>query len=377
MVKVDKAVKLAADEFAEVYGQTNGHHPKLRTLVKASTIPAEPVDWFMRGRIPFSMLTLVAGDPGQGKSVMCREFVAMATQGRDHPLWDMQTKEPLTAIWLTKEESIKHALIPNLITAGADMDRVLIPRPEDDDDPDLQELLFDSTGLADIERWLSETGARLLIIDPLMGYLEAGTKANDNLTVRIILQRLIKICERHNCALLGIVHLNKNAKGTPLQRVAGAGAWVQLSRAVLFLGCDPDDKETKAVEEVKHSLAAKRPPVGYEVSEEGQMVWLTESSLTADRMCEEKDRPTGNSHTKNEECKEWLEAELQYGAHLVSALIERADNAGYSKSLVYKVADRVAKSKANQPTEGRGRGPAWWAGPSYDWSRHEWPDPFA
>lgn len=358
----------------EVSPHTNGHSHILRRLVKASTIPAEPVPWLFRGRVPYSMLTLMAGDPGQGKSVMCRTFVAMATRGKGHPLWDMVPTEPQTVIWLTKEESVKHALIPNLITCGADMDRVLIPSPEDDENPELQELLFDSVGLADLERWLEETGAKIIVIDPLMGYLEAGTKVNDSLAIRLLLQRLIGLCERFGAALFGIVHLNKSSTGTPLQRVSGAGAWVQLARAVLFIGCDPDDHKVKAVEEVKHSLAASRPPVGFEINDEGLLSWLNESHLTADRMCEVKTVSKKDSKTKTAECKEWLEYELLKGPCMSQTLRQNAEEAGFSKSLFYIVADQVQRSEASQPTPGVGAGPKWWARPGFDWSTMGWED---
>src|SRR5437763_1508413 len=52
------------------------------TVTQLGYIEVEPVRWLWPGCIPMGALTLIAGDPGVGKSMLALDIVARVTTGR-------------------------------------------------------------------------------------------------------------------------------------------------------------------------------------------------------------------------------------------------------------------------------------------------------
>jgi hypothetical protein len=88
-----------------------------------------------------------------------------------------------------------------------------------------------------------DLGARLVVIDPVVAHLPMKIDSHKDQGVRLALGLLSKLAERQDCAVLGIVHLNKTQGLAPLARVGGSGAFGNAARSVLLLDRDPDDPD--------------------------------------------------------------------------------------------------------------------------------------
>lgn len=136
----------------------------------------QQVQWLWGPYIPFGKLTIIQGDPGEGKTTLALRLAAACSTG--NPLPGMQPMEPFNVIYQSAEDGMGDTIKPRLMEAGADLDRVLSIVEEKK-----QLSLLDER----IEKAIREHNARLMILDPIQGYI-GSVKASDR--VEYILQHL-------------------------------------------------------------------------------------------------------------------------------------------------------------------------------------------
>ncbi len=174
--------------------------PETVKIIRMSDVELTPVEWLWKPYLPFGKLSVLQGNPGEGKTYFAMHLAAACTNGKLLP--NMERMEPFNVIYQTAEDGLGDTVKPRLIEAGADLDRVLVI-----DDSDVQLTLSDER----IEKAIVENNARLVIIDPIQAYLGADVDMNRANEVRPIFMRLGQVAQRTGCAILLIGHLNKAA----------------------------------------------------------------------------------------------------------------------------------------------------------------------
>ena len=185
--------------------------PETVKIIRMSDVELTPVEWLWKPYLPFGKLSVLQGNPGEGKTYFAMHLAAACTNGKLLP--NMERMEPFNVIYQTAEDGLGDTVKPRLIEAGADLDRVLVI-----DDSDVQLTLSDER----IEKAIIENNARLVIIDPIQAYLGADVDMNRANEVRPIFMRLGQVAQRTGCAILLIGHLNKAAGMQSLQRGLGS-----------------------------------------------------------------------------------------------------------------------------------------------------------
>ena len=169
-------------------------------MIRMSQMAETAVDWLWFPYIPFGKLTIVQGNPGEGKTYFAMQLAAACTNRK--PLPDMEASEPFNVIYQTAEDGLGDTVKPRLQEAGADLDRVLVI-----DDGDQPLTLSDER----LEKAIRQNSTRLLIIDPVQAFLGANVDMNRANEVRPIFRRLGDVAQHTGCAILLIGHLNKAA----------------------------------------------------------------------------------------------------------------------------------------------------------------------
>src|SRR5262245_60333810 len=82
-----------------------------------------PVDWLWPHILPAGKLTLIDGDPSQGKSLMTLDLAARLTTARALPD-GYQPPEPCGVVLVGAEDNLEDTVLPRLLAAGADPRRV-------------------------------------------------------------------------------------------------------------------------------------------------------------------------------------------------------------------------------------------------------------
>lgn len=196
-----------------------------------------PMDWLWYPYIPYFGVTILAGDPGKGKSLITAMLIAAITTGGPWPL----STEPAPkgkVLLLSAEDSWARVTLNRLLKNGADISNIRTMHK-------FQALTPEN--LDKLEQYVAEEKPRLIVIDTLAAYLGNGRDMNKQNEVGEFLGRLNEIADEHHCAVLAIGHLNKQSNEHPLYRIVGSIGFVASIRSALFYGTNPQDRSQYAL----------------------------------------------------------------------------------------------------------------------------------
>ena len=284
--------------------------PETVKIIRMSDVELTPVEWLWKPYLPFGKLSVLQGNPGEGKTYFAMHLAAACTNGKLLP--NLERMEPFNVIYQTAEDGLGDTVKPRLIEAGADLDRVLVI-----DDSDVRLTLSDER----IEKAIIENNARLVIIDPIQAYLGADVDMNRANEVRPIFMRLGQVAQRTGCAILLIGHLNKAAGMQSLQRGLGSIDIAAAVRSVMFIGKLKHDPTMRILTHEKSSLAPPGVSLAFSLGDEGGFRWVGEYDITADEMLSgiEPQR-----ETKTQQAKDLICTLLAGGKQVFSEDIDKA-----------------------------------------------------
>jgi hypothetical protein len=189
-------------------------------------IAVERVELLPGTPLPVGTTTSVVGIGGLGKSALALAYGKRVT---DHG----------GAVLVISYEDAPGAVIrPRFQALGGNLDLLSVLSV----DPADGELTFPSD-LPEIGRHVRETGARLLIVDPVSAAIDLKLDTHRDQDVRSVLGQLAKLAERERLANLLIGHLNKAPTSDVYLRVGGSGAFFNASRLVITVTPDPADPD--------------------------------------------------------------------------------------------------------------------------------------
>jgi putative DNA primase/helicase len=303
-----------------------------------SEIKPEPVAFLWRPYIPLRKLTLLEGDPGQGKSWISAALAAGGSRGDGLP--DLPAFPPFRTLFFTAEDGLADTLRPRLDALGADCSRVCAH------DQPLN--LAAEDDLTELEEALARYAPQLVVVDPLVAYLGAKLDAYRANEVRSILAPLARLAESYACAILAVRHLNK-AKGTR-SIYAGQGSidFAGAARSVLLAGSSNDDSDEHALVHIKSNLARLGGAVAYTIDEQG-FRWGGPSPLRASDLLAPE--VTTEDSSALSEARLFIRNLLASGPVPVAEVWAAASRAGISEITL-----RRAKQREGVTTQHRGFG---------------------
>lgn len=201
-------------------------------LTPASRYEPEGVEWVWEDRIPVGAVTLIAGIGGLGKSSLAVRLAALLTKGR---LSGDRLGKPTTVLYASAEDGWPRVVVPRLMAADANLDRVFDLAVSEVSDP--HGLSMALTLPEDIELLrdaVDQTGASLVVIDPMVAHLSDGIDSHRDHEVRRALGALHQLAVETELAVLGIVHLNKSNARSAMGRISGSVGFYNAARSVLL-----------------------------------------------------------------------------------------------------------------------------------------------
>ena len=242
-------------------------------MIKMSEVDSQEVEWLWHPFIPYGKLTIIQGDPGDGKTTLVLNIAAKLSRGAGLD-GEMRVQEPVNVIYQTVEDGLADTVKPRLEMAGADCDKILVI-----DESDKSLSMTDER----LEEALIKTKARVLILDPIQAYLGGGMDMNRANEARDMTKRLGALAEKYQCAILLIGHMNKAAGNKAAYRGMGSIDFFAVARSVLLVGRIEGEANIRAVVQIKNNLAAFGHAKAFELSEDG-FRWIGDYDITADEV---------------------------------------------------------------------------------------------
>ena len=226
--------------------------------MRACDIAPEPIRWLWRDRIALGKVTIIAGDPGLGKSLVTIAMAAHVSKGQPWPV-DGSPCEAGDVIILSAEDDPADTLRPRLDAAGADVSRVSIVKsvrsiPRGGDQPISRMFSLRADLKAMQLAALRLPACRLIIIDPISAYLD-GTDSHNNADVRAVLAPMAEIAAAVGAAFVCVSHFNKGTGSSAMYRTTGSLAFVAAARAAFAVSRDKDNPARRLMLPIKNNLA--------------------------------------------------------------------------------------------------------------------------
>jgi hypothetical protein len=325
---------------------------------RASKIEPEHVAWLWPGRLPARRLTLVGGKPGEGKSALTMDLVSRLSRGARLP----DGHQPAGAIncaLLSAEDDANDTIVPRLIAAGADLDRVYVIGPVETAEGVLQPWTL-PTHVPELERYIEEHKLGLVIIDPLSAFISAKVDSHRESAVRGMLLPLALTAKKTGCAVLGVRHLRKGSTSDPRDAGTGSGAFTAAARMEWVVGRDPQDDKRRILATTKNNLAQDPPSLAYFLESARDcewdavvVAWNGTSEITATQLTAEP--ASDDDKSALDEAVGFLTELLADGPLPAKAAAKEAEGAGITGATL-----RRAKQRLGIKSEKQGAGSWVW-----------------
>ena len=353
--------KVDADNIA----QSKKGPGKALVTVRASDVEPEKVEWIWRDRFPRGKVSTLAGDGGLGKSTVLITMMAAVSRGRKWPNGEGQA--PLgSCIYLSAEDGVADTIVPRLMAAGADLEKIhIVTAVKDGGKHSWFNLETDIELLEALAREIGDVV--LIVIDPISSYLD---KANSyiNAEVRGLLEPLGAMAERLGAAVICNNHHSKGGSGSATSRVIGSIAFTAHSRAVTQIFEHPDEDGSFVFLPSKSNLGPKPEGLTYSLFttqleggiETATVAWGAPVDITANDAMRATDEGADGKSAKDEAI-DFLKDELSRGEQPVKEVTRRATDAGISSKTLRSARESLGIKSYRS---GGFQGPFYWKLPT-------------
>ena len=231
-----------------------------------SDVEAVPVQWLWYPYIAIGKITLLQGDPGDGKSTMMLHIISELSNGGKTPD-GKAVGSPCRVLYQCSEDGAADTIRPRLDSCGANCDNVAF----------IDEAVHDGLTLDDerIRQVITDFHPKLVVLDPVQAYIGNDADLHTAARSRRLMRRLNMWASAYNCAIVLIGHLNKKEGSRDLYRGLGSIDVVAAARSVLYVERDKADGDIRIVHQIKNSLAVHGADVSFEIRRGTGFRWLS------------------------------------------------------------------------------------------------------
>ncbi|WP_162673144.1 AAA family ATPase [Gemmata massiliana] len=241
------------------------------------------VRWIWPGFVPAGMLTILDGDPADGKSTITIDIGARFSCGRAMPSCLEPTTGPGAVLFLAAEDSAEYTLKPRADAAGADLNLFRVSECVRIGEHERPIRLPDD--MQALEREILAFKVGLVIIDPFLGFLSQAIDSHKDQSIREVLHELKLVAGRTGCAVLALRHLSKGgAGGNALYRGIGSIGITAAARSALAVGAHPTEDGARVLASAKLNIGPPPKSLVYRIENHfGQPIinWCGPCDLTA------------------------------------------------------------------------------------------------
>lgn len=292
-----------------------------------SDVKTTNVRWLWYPFIAIGKITLLQGDPGDGKSTMMMNLIAELSTGGASPNGQAFGR-PQRVIYQCSEDGVSDTIKPRLEKCGADCQNIAF----------INEEVHSGLTLDDerIREAIQNFQPRLVVIDPIQAYLGSDSDLQIAGRARKLMHRLSLWASTYDCAVVLIGHLNKKEGSKGLYRSLGSIDVVAAARSVLQVERDPEDTDVRVVTQIKNSLGPSDAVIRFEIRPQTGFSWISVDTVP---LIEKKAEPPAFD-TKMEKAAYLIKETLAQGDVPSNEMYEKLEAEGIS----HRTAEDTRKS---------------------------------
>jgi hypothetical protein len=343
----------------------NAAEPQGRRLkvTRASDITMKATRWLWEQYgtkwIPLGALALLGGREGVGKSTTSYDCVAKITRGL---LPGHLNGTPKSVIVCATEDARAETIVPKLVGAAADLERVL--RVDSVSPEGFEGALSLPADVQRLRQLIGEEDVAFVLLDPLLSTLDIKLDSHKDAEVRMALEPLSRLAQDTQVSMLGLIHENKSNAADLLTRIMGSRAFTAVVRAVLYCARHEDELDDLFDRYVFGQLKSNLGPraksgVKYHIESahvghdddlnlpiwNSKVVWdgLTDESIQDIVTAQEKRKAKSpNVESAQSKAEKWLEAYLsEHGLTPSKKVKAMAGRDGHSEASIKRAADAM------------------------------------
>jgi AAA domain len=304
----------------------------LNPMIPLTQIVPRTLDWLWPDRLALGKLAMFDGDPGRGKSLVTLDLCARVTTGRPMPD-GTGAAPPATVAIIQGEDYADDTVAPRLLSLGADLKRVFI---FGDDVLRTHGPFSLPSQIAMLDEALKANTPRLLIIDPIMAFLDRDILGASDQSIRRALSPLGQLADEHRCAMILVRHMNKNSSLQSMYRGGGSIGFNAACRSSWLFTDDPRDRSRLLMAQIKNNLAGPQPTLAYRILREScippRLDWLGPTGLTADQLLGLRRKP--DPLFPREHARDFLAELFQTGPQPTTSVWDAAQACGLKKRTI-------------------------------------------
>ena len=262
---------------------------ELKIIISMDEVQSKEVNWLWYPYIPYGKITIIQGDPGEGKTTLALRLAALLSKGEALP-YDDTERESVKIIYQTAEDGLEDTIKPRLEVAEADCTQIKVI-----DESEAALSMLDER----IEKAIIEVGARLVILDPIQAYVGAN------------------------------INMNKGSGNKSSYRGLGSIDFQASARSVLIVGRIKENPQVRVMVQDKSSLAPEGEAIAFELDKENGFSWLGHYDISVDDLLSGIPR-----EKKSEQAENLILEYLSKGKYPQQALLKKAQAAGISKRVL-------------------------------------------
>lgn len=288
-------------------------------IISMDEVQSKEINWLWYPYIPYGKITIIQGDPGEGKTTLALRLAALLSKGEALP-YDDTEREPVKIIYQTAEDGLEDTIKPRLEAAEADCTQIKVI-----DESETALSMLDER----IEKAIIEVGARVVILDPIQAYVGANINMNNANEVRNVMAQLGRVAEKYDCAILLVGHMNKGSGNKSSYRGLGSIDFQASARSVLIVGRIKDSPQVRVMVQDKSSLAPEGEAIAFELDKDNGFRWLGHYDISVDDLLSGIPR-----EKKSEQAENLILEYLSKGKYPQQALLKKAQAVGISKRVL-------------------------------------------
>jgi archaellum biogenesis ATPase FlaH len=245
------------------------------TIRTFDEIVEEEIRWLWKPYIAFGKISVIQGDPGNGKTTLALAIAAIISKRQKMPTGD---SPPFCGniLYQSGEDNPSDTLKPRLIACGADCSRIAFIEANANLTPEM------------LKEAIETTNTKFVVLDPLQAFLTGKQDISRTKDMRPILSELGNVASKTGAAIVIIGHMNKGEKSKGIYRGLGSIDITAAARSVLLVGKSKDDPNVRHMAQIKNNLATFGKAVSFTLNGNDGVEFLGECDITEAELLSDK-----------------------------------------------------------------------------------------